>query len=318
MRSRVRADVEAGTLPQIRIGINTGEVVANPRATEKGEFLVTGEVVNLAARLQQHAEPGQVLIGERTRLAVRHVAQVREVPPLTVKGATAPLPAWALLDIAPPRERELRPTPFVGREEELELLASHIRRMRREGRGHMITILGPGGVGKTRLTQEFRARTEGVHALRGRALPYGTGVPFWSLGEAIRQECGILFGDPLEAARQKLRETADRLGIPGVAPALFAVLGLGGEGPELTREALFSGMRTLFQTVAHRAPLLVILEDIHLADDVTLDFRRVRRRLDSRSADATLDPLPSRFARTPPDLVGGQAQHHDAVPGPPR
>ncbi len=272
IRARVRAEVEAGTLPEIRIGINTGEVVANPQATEKDEFLLTGEAVNLAARLQQHAEPGQVLIGERTVRALRGVAQVRAVPPLVVKGAAAPLSAWTLLDISPPQERELRPTPFVGREEELQLLASHARRMRREGRGHLITILGPGGVGKTRLTQEFRAQTEGVHALRGRALPYGSGVPFWSLGEAIRQECGILFGDPLEAARQKLRETAERLGIAGAVPAIQAVLGLGVEGPELTREALFAGMRALFQALARQSPLLLILEDLHSADDVTLDF----------------------------------------------
>ncbi len=272
IRTRVRTEVEAGTLPEIRIGINTGEVVANPRATEKDEFLLTGEPVNLAARLQQHAEPGQVLIGERTVHALRGIAQVRAVPPLTVKGVTAPLAAWALSDISPPRERELRPTPFVGREEELALLASHARRMRREGRGHLVTILGPGGVGKTRLVQEFRARTEGAHALRGRALPYGTGVPFWSLGETIREECDILFGDPLDAARQKLRDIAGQLGVTAVVPALQAVLGLGVEGPELTREALFAGMRALFQALTRRAPLLLILEDLHSADDVTLDF----------------------------------------------
>ncbi len=272
MRDRVRAEVEAGTLPQIRIGINTGEVVANPRATEKDEFVLTGEAVNLAARLQQHAEPGQVLIGERTVRALRGVAQVRAVPPLAVKGATAPLSAWALLEISPPHERELRPTPFVGREEELDLLASHVRRMRRESRGHLVTILGPGGVGKTRLVQEFRGRTEGAHALRGRALPYGTGVPFWSLGETIREECGIRFGDPLDAARQKLRDIAGQLGVAGAVPALQAVLALGVEGPELTREALFAGMRALFRALTRRAPLLLILEDLHSADDVTLDF----------------------------------------------
>lgn len=272
MRERVRAEVEAGTLPQIRIGINTGEVVANPRATEKDEFVLTGEAVNLAARLQQHADPGQVLLGERTMRALRGIAQVRAVPPLAVKGAIVPLSAWALLNISPPRERELRPTPFVGREEELDLLTGHVRRMRREGRGHMITILGPGGVGKTRLVWEFRTRTEGAHALRGRALPYGTGVPFWSLGETIREEGAILFGDPREEARQKLRGTADRLAVPGAVPALQAVLGLGVEGPELTRDALFAGMRTFFQALARRMPLLLILEDVHLAEDVTLDF----------------------------------------------
>ena len=161
--------------------------MADARAADKGEFLVTGEVVNLAARLQQHAEPGQVLVGERTVLALRDVAQVRPVPPLTVKGLATPLPAWELVEIAPARERQVRATPFVGRAEELDLLHGYVRRMEREGRGHVITILGPAGVGKTRLVQEFRVQTGDVHILRGRALPYGTGVPFWALGAVIRR-----------------------------------------------------------------------------------------------------------------------------------
>ena len=272
IRSRVRPDIEAGTLPAIRIGIGTGEAVANPQATEKGEFLVTGEVVNLAARLQQHAEPGQILIGERTMLALRAVATTRSVAPLTVKGRADPLHAWELREMAPPRERELQATPFVGREEELDLLRGHVRRMRREGRGHVVTILGPAGVGKTRLVQEFRVRTDDVHILRGRALPYGTGVPFWSLGEVIREECGILFGDPLEAARRKVEDATARLDVADAIPALQSVLGLGGEGRDLTREELFNGMRAFCQALAQRSPLLLILEDSHSAEDVTLDY----------------------------------------------
>ena len=268
---RTRLRLEAG-LPEIRIGVTTGEVVANPRAAEKGEFLVTGEVVNLAARLQQHAAAGRILMGDRTRQALRAVADLREVPPIAAKGAAGPLVAWELLDVAPPREREVRPTPFVGRDDELELLTNHVRRMRRDGRGHVVTILGQGGVGKTRLVQEFRTRAESLHTLRGRALPYGTGVPFWSLGEVIREECEIRFGDPLETARGRLLDAADRLGTAASAPALLAVLGLGGEGSELTREALFAGMRTFFQTLARHTPLLLILEDVHSAEDGTQDF----------------------------------------------
>ncbi len=272
IRSRVQPEIKAGSLPEIRVGINTGEVVANPRAAAKGEFLVTGEVVNLGARLQQAAGPGQVLVGERTMLAIRSAAQLRAVPPLTLKGNDAPLPTWELLEVVPPRERELRATPFVGREEELELLHGHLRRTRREERGHVVTLLGSAGVGKTRLVREFRDRIKQVHILRGRAIPYGTGVPFWSLGEAIREECGILFGDLLGVARQKLRDAGTQLDVATSVPALLAVLGLGVEGYEVTREVLFSGMREFFQALAHRAPLLLILEDFHSAEDVTLDF----------------------------------------------
>jgi len=273
MRPHLQPLRETGRLPDVRIGIYTGEVIANPGASDKGEFLVTGETVNLAARLQQHAAPGQILIGERTAAAVRRAARLRPLPPLSVKGAAGPIPACELLEVLPPRERELQPTPFVGREDELDLLAGHVRRTRRDGRGHVITILGAGGVGKTRLVAEFRARTRDVHTLRGRALPYGTGVPFWSLGEAIREECGILFGDSLEIARRKVDESVHQLGAPeSAAPALKAVLALGSEGLDLARDALFAGMRVFFEALARRDPLLLILEDAHTAEDVTLDF----------------------------------------------
>ena len=272
IRSRVAPEVEAGHLPEIRVGLYSGEVVADPHAVEKGEFLVTGEAVNLAARLQQHAEPGQILLGERTMVAFRHVAQLRPVQPLMVKGVAEPLPAWELLEVFPPRGREVRATPFVGRREELHILHGFVSRMRREGRGHAVTVLGPAGVGKTRLVQEFLAQTQDVHVLRGRALSYGTGVPFWPLGEAIREECGILFGDSLEVAQRKLQDAAARLEIVSTTPALQQVLGLGGEGRDLPREALFAAMRAFFEGLTHRVPLFLILEDLHSAEDVTLDF----------------------------------------------
>jgi len=272
IRQRITSDVQTGLLPQIRMGINSGEVVANPEGLEKGEFIIAGDAVNLAARLQQHAAPGQILLGERTAQMLRSVAEIRAVPSLSVKGVDRPLLAWELLTIGMPRERELRATPFVGREEELTLLEGHLRRVRRESRGHVVTILAPAGVGKTRLVQEFRARAGGIRMLRGRAVPYGTGVPFWSVGEAIREECGILFGDPLDAARVKLVETAQRLEIPDAVPAIRTILGLGAEGSSPPRDELFAGMRAFFQALARRAPLLLILEDLHWAEDVTLDF----------------------------------------------
>jgi class 3 adenylate cyclase/tetratricopeptide (TPR) repeat protein len=271
-RGRLQPLIEAGRLPQVRMGIDTGEVVANPRAVERGEFLVTGEPVNMAARLQQHAGPGQVLLGARTREAVQHVTDLRPVSSLAIKGRDDPLPAWELLGVALPRERALRAAPFVGRAEELALLAGHVRRLKRDGRGHVITLLGPGGVGKTRLAHEVRLHSEEVHILRGRAIPYGTGVPFWSLGEAIREECGILFGEPLEAARSKLEAVAAALGVPDAAPPLCVALGLGGVAQEVTRDALFRGMLAFLQARAERTPLMLVLEDMHSAEDVTLDF----------------------------------------------
>ena len=272
IRQRTAPEIEAGTLPQVRMGINTGEIVANPRGVEKGEFLMTGEAVNLAARLQQHAAPGQILVGERTAGLLRAAAVLRPVAPLAVKGVDHPVLAWELHDIGVPRERDLGATPFVGRDEELLLLQSHLRRTRRESRGHAVTILGPAGVGKTRLVREFRTRAEEVRALRGRAVPYGTGVPFWSVGETIREECGILFGDSIEAATAKLAREVERLAIPHAAAALRSVLALGDPGGTLAREELFAGMRAFFQALARERSLLLVLEDMHSAEDVTLDF----------------------------------------------
>jgi class 3 adenylate cyclase/tetratricopeptide (TPR) repeat protein len=272
IRQRIAPEVIAGMLPPVRMGINTGEIVANPRGLEKGEFLMTGEAVNLAARLQQHAAPGQILVGDRTSGLLRGGAVLRPVPPLQVKGVDRPLAAWELDEIGVPRERELGATPFVGREEELLLLESFLRRIRREARGHTVTILGPAGVGKTRLIREFRTRADGVRILRGRALPYGTGVPFWSVGEAIREHCGILFGDSIEVAITKLTREVERLAIPQVAGPLRSVLALGDPGGALAREELFSGMRVLFQALSRERPLLLVLEDMHSAEDVTIDF----------------------------------------------
>jgi class 3 adenylate cyclase/tetratricopeptide (TPR) repeat protein len=269
---RTRLQAHAGRLPTLRFGIDTGEVVANPAAVDKGEFLVTGEVVNLTARLQQHAGAGQILVGERAALGLRQVATLSPLPSQQVKGARAPVPVWELVDVAPLLERKVQPTPFVGRAEELDLLTGLLRRMRGESRGHVITLLGPAGTGKTRLVLEFRNRNQDVHALSGRALPYGTGVPFWALGETIREECGIVFGDPREVTLKKLHEAADRLEISNATPALQSLLGLATEEVGLTREDLFSGMHAFFQALAARTPLLLILEDLQVAEEVTLDF----------------------------------------------
>jgi class 3 adenylate cyclase/tetratricopeptide (TPR) repeat protein len=272
IKTLIGSYAEVGALPEIHIGINTGEVVANAQATGTGDFLVTGSAVNLAARLQQNAAPGQILVGERTMQSLRHVARLRPIPALKVKDMPSTLPAWELIEVFPPRERQLAPTAFVDREEDVDLLRGLARRMRRDGRGHVVTILGVAGVGKTRLVQEFHQYAADAHILRGRALPYGGGVPYWALAEVIRDECGILFGDSSELARDKLRYTGLRLNIGDSIPALGTILGLTEEHHELPREMLFTGMRALFESLAERAPLFITLEDIHCAEDVTLDF----------------------------------------------
>ena len=113
VRQRVTPEIEAGALPQLRMGLNTGEVVANPQGLERGEFLMTGEAVNLAARLQQSAAPGQILLGERTTALLRANADVRAVPPLPMKGFDQPVRVWELLH----RPRRHHPRPGRGRQD---------------------------------------------------------------------------------------------------------------------------------------------------------------------------------------------------------
>ena len=120
IRSRVDADREAGALPKIRIGITMGEVVVTAHSAGTGERLVTGDAVNLAARLQQYADPGRILVSEAVQRVLRNAAVLRSLPaPIALKGVPAPIMAWELVSVGPPHEREIRPTPFVGREHEL-------------------------------------------------------------------------------------------------------------------------------------------------------------------------------------------------------
>src|SRR5262249_31956565 len=154
--------------------------VAETSTRAGNEILVVGEAVNLAFRLQQQAAPGQVLIGERTMRAIRHVAILRSVGSIQARGASTPLAAWELLCIAPQRGRPLAVTPLEDGEEDLTWLGGVVRRTVRDRGGKVITTLGTAGVGKTRLVQELRAQDEGLHVLRGRALPYGAGIPFWA------------------------------------------------------------------------------------------------------------------------------------------
>jgi class 3 adenylate cyclase/tetratricopeptide (TPR) repeat protein len=298
--SRVRASTDGGPLPEIRIALDTGEALT--QSAEPGEpDALTGEAVNIASRLQQHAAPGQILVGERTMQMVRHLADLRPLAPLAVKDVAEPLCAWELLAIAPARERRLRSTPFVNRDDDLALLRGLLRRVRREGRGHAVTILGAAGVGKSRLVREFRPAAEGMRVLRGRALPYGTGIPYWPLAESIREECGLLRADPRELACGKVEAAAARLGVADAVPALLSVLGIAGRGQDLTREVLFSGMHAFFRAVAQREPALLVMEDAHWAEDATLDYLE-------HAADALRDAPVLLLILARPDLLERRVQ----------
>jgi class 3 adenylate cyclase/predicted ATPase len=203
----------AATRLQMRIGINTGEVVA-PSATapQRQDFLVTGDAVNIAARLQQMATPDTILVGERTYLSTRDLFDFRALAPLTLKGKPEPVCAYVVLDYHDPssmiaqRPRGLagRTVPLVGRTLELTFLHTSYALVLAERHTHLITILGAPGVGKSRLVQEFIAREqERVKSaaaagapvpplvLKGRCPPYGEGITYWPLIEILRSLIGV-------------------------------------------------------------------------------------------------------------------------------
>jgi hypothetical protein len=175
-----------------RIGVNTGEVV-----TGTAERLATGDAVNVAARFEQAAAPGEVLIGESTHALVHASAEAEAVEPLTLKGKAAPVPAFRLVSVleAPERSHTMG---FVGRQAELAQIARAWERALGEQRCELVTVVGDAGVGKSRLAAEALAAVE-ARVVRGRCLPYGEGITYWPVVELVKQ-LAVLPSDPAAAA----------------------------------------------------------------------------------------------------------------------
>jgi class 3 adenylate cyclase len=188
---------------QARVGIEAGEVVVG----EADSTFATGEAVNVAARLQQAAGPGEILVGKVAHRLTQGRIEADEIGPLELRGFRKPIPAYravATVDGAKPAPAVS--APFIGREEELELLENTLARTIRTRRPHVFTVYGEPGIGKSRLIREFLAGVEGATILTGRALPYGEGITYWPLAEMVKAAAGITDDDPMETAREKLIE----------------------------------------------------------------------------------------------------------------
>jgi class 3 adenylate cyclase/tetratricopeptide (TPR) repeat protein len=223
---------------QGRIGVNTGEIV-----TGEGDTLVTGDAVNVAARLEQAAEPGQVLIGGETRRLVRDAIQVSPVE-VTAKGKPEPVEAFRLdeVDLEAASIARRLDTPLVGRAFELEQLRGAFDRTVRERRCHLFTLLGAAGVGKSRLVAEF-LRDVDADIVSGRCLDYGEGITFWPVVSVLKQ-----------------------LG-PRADDTLARVVG----GATLPNE-IFAAVRLFLESLAADRPLIVVFEDIHWGEPTFLDL----------------------------------------------
>ncbi|HUG95815.1 MAG TPA: adenylate/guanylate cyclase domain-containing protein [Pleomorphomonadaceae bacterium] len=283
---------EGGPQLQVRIGVNTGEVVATTRP-RPGEGMVTGDAVNVAARIQQEAEPGQIVVGERTAAAAPTFT-FRDLGAHRLRGKASPVAVRELVGeaagVGSRGVHGLR-SPLVGRDAELDLLVSLYDRVAAEGRPHLVTLYGEPGVGKSRLTVELLAtlgkRSQPPQVVRGRCLSYGSGVTFWPLAEILKSQAGILDSDPPDAVVRKVTNVGERVLTTGVAqdpPRATALLGYtvgiavpGYEferlEPEQLRVEIHGAWRSFFSALAAMdGPLVVVIDDIHWADGALLDL----------------------------------------------
>jgi class 3 adenylate cyclase len=280
-----------GVALQIRTGVNTGEVLAatNPRP---GEPMVTGDAVNVAARLEQSADPGGIVVAERTARAARGF-RFRELGERELRGKEQPIAAVLLEDRTPGEAERGVPglrAPMIGRDRELELLRSLYQRSAEESRPNLVTIYGDPGVGKSRLVAEFVAWAERLDPapkiVRGRCLPYGDGVTYWPLAEILKGLAKIRDTDAPDVALERVKRigrdliTADVATNPQKATAALAysvgvedpAFSFGSMEPREVSLKIHAAWRSLFSSLASRSPVVVVIDDIHWADQALLDL----------------------------------------------
>ena len=277
-------DPERGFELGVRVGITTGEVLLDLAADPgRGETAVAGDVVNTAARLQQQARPGAIVVGAATRRATAHAVEYAALTPVVAKGKREPVAAWEAVSLVPTPERELRTrveTPLFGRVREMEHLRTRIESARSSGTLQSVTLVGDPGVGKSRLLVELqRSLTSAGRPLvwrRGRCLPYGAGLTFWAFAEIVKAQAGILETDRADVAAERLKAAVQAVVPDGkeagwVERHLRPLVGLEGE-PGDRRES-FAAWRRFVEGVAGLCGLFVLaVEDLQWADDGLLDL----------------------------------------------
>ena len=264
---------------QARAGVLTGEAAVTIGATNQG--MVAGDLVNTASRLQSAAAPGVVLVGEATQRAAGGVA-FEPAGDQALKGKTTPIPAWRAVRVVAERggrnRSESLEAPFVGRDEELRQLKDLFHATTREGKARLVSVVGPGGIGKTRLAWEFLKYVDGLvdrvwwHA--GRSPAYGDGITFWALGEMVRGRAGLVETDDEATTRERIAAAA-RQHVPHETEAAWiesALLALLGFEAGIPSAQLFAAWRTFFERLAATSPVVMVFEDLHHADNGLLDF----------------------------------------------
>ena len=264
-------DREFGIRIMSRTGIHTGEIVASGAVDQP---MPLGDAANTAARFEQAAAPGEILIGASTYRLVKDAVRADLVEPLTLKGKAEPIAAYRLVEVVPhaPGVARRMDAPMVGRQEELHTLLRTLQTTETERRCSLVTVVGEAGVGKTRLLSAFQEHiSSGAELLQGRCLPYGEAITFWPIAEALRGAAEIHDEDPSEVARAKLGALAS--GDPehdAVAQVVAAAIGLGGGGVSL--EETSWAISRLLVHMARRSSLVLVLDDLQWAADSLLDL----------------------------------------------
>jgi class 3 adenylate cyclase len=276
LRDRVRADPRLGDRLPIRLGINTGEVVA-ARESATGDFPLSGDPVNVAARLQQAAEPWGILCGERTVASIRSGFSFGPVIAVEARGKAQPIRALALLGRAALLPVAAR-TPLIGRAPDLQQLELVAGRAFHELRPFLVSVIAPAGVGKTRLLEEFLERLPSVEPRAtvaiAQCLPYGQRLTYWPLRGVLYRLIGVPDDAKASTVRSSIRTWLEGSGLEALdreVELLAATVGAG-ESEVMDRSALLAAWRTFFEIAAARAPLVLVFEDLHWSSDSLLDL----------------------------------------------
>lgn len=270
LRNRITEDAALRGKISLRIGVNTGEVVAPSRPSEE-DFLVTGDCVNLAARLEQHSTPGEILVADRTEMSTRHIFQFGRPRRLRVKGKSQAIKAFPVLGLS--KNRASSEPPFVGRKADLAQLHLLLSRAMSESRPQLVSIMAPAGAGKTRLVEEFLKTLDPSQAIcvaTARCIPYGETVTYWPLRSMLN---GLLGGDvtadgvTAAFSRGGLNDD-DAARLSGL---IMATLGSGDDRPA-DQASILNAWRLLVEMLARDRPLIIVVEDLHWAGDPLIDL----------------------------------------------